>query len=274
MKIKRILFIALFLLLVGGISFFSWLWHLHGTLQEDLRTRKFLPPTQYYSAPTSWNLPFAASVLMMELRTRSYVEVPPNSPLLPGEYRQTSLSECPEWKADFQSGDSCLWVRAPNIPDPELEKRGVQKLWVRDNQVLAVQSAEGPETDLRLEPEILAQLIGAEALQQKLVALGQVPTFCLRAVLAAEDSRFLEHPGVSWLGMARALKVNLLGGKTRQGGSTITQQLVKNRFLNSERSFRRKWVEFWMSLLLEGLVSKDVILENYLNLIYMGQNGA
>jgi penicillin-binding protein 1B len=90
--------------------------------------------------------------------------------------------------------------------------------------------------------------------------------------LAIEDQNFLKHPGVSWRGFARAALNNLTGGP-RQGGSTITQQLVKNDILTPERTLERKAKELIMAIILEHKLSKDEILEKYLNIIYFGQNG-
>lgn len=91
--------------------------------------------------------------------------------------------------------------------------------------------------------------------------------------LPFQDSQFLDHSGVSYTGIARAIISNLFGHGIKQGGSTITQQMVKNYFLTSERTLKRKATEFAMSLLLEAHASKDEILETYLNIIYLGQNG-
>ncbi len=124
-----------------------------------------------------------------------------------------------------------------------------------------------------LEPVLIAQYLDGKPLMQRYRELGQIPTQCLNAVLAIEDPKFLEHSGVSVTGLARALLANLGGGKIKQGGSTITQQMVKNYFLTSEKTFKRKLKEIVMSVLLESHASKDEILETYLNIIYLGQNG-
>jgi penicillin-binding protein 1B len=103
--------------------------------------------------------------------------------------------------------------------------------------------------------------------------LGQTPPFCSNAVMAIEDASFLEHKGVNYKGIFRALIKNVTSGRRAQGGSTITQQLVKNYFLSNERTIKRKLQEFVMAYMLESRFTKDQILETYLNIIYMGQNG-
>ena len=102
------------------------------------------------------------------------------------------------------------------------------------------------------------------------VALADVPLDVQRAVLAAEDREFYNHGGFSPVGIGRAVYNNVTGGSL-QGGSTITQQYAKNAYLSSERSFTRKARELILSVKLEATVSKDEILEDYLNTIYFGR---
>lgn len=126
-----------------------------------------------------------------------------------------------------------------------------------------------------IEPELFAQYYGDKPVLRNVVtfASGEVPPLCLNALLAIEDAKFYEHSGISVTGLARALITNLRSGRRAQGGSTITQQLVKNYFLTDERTFKRKITEIAMAFLVEQHASKDDILETYINLIYMGQNG-
>ena len=124
---------------------------------------------------------------------------------------------------------------------------------------------------LELEPEELMLFFGPEREQRQLVSIDQVPRHVIHAVLAAEDSRFFEHRGLDPLGILRALYANLRSGDIRQGGSTITQQLAKNYFLTSERTLTRKVKEALMALIIEAMYEKNVILEIYLNEIYLGQ---
>jgi penicillin-binding protein 1B len=92
--------------------------------------------------------------------------------------------------------------------------------------------------------------------------------------LAAEDTRFFQHWGIDPRGILRALMTNLRHGQIRQGGSTITQQLAKNYFLTSDRSLKRKLQEAFLAVIMEMKFSKEVILEIYLNEIYLGQKGS
>ncbi|HEY6557475.1 MAG TPA: PBP1A family penicillin-binding protein [Polyangiaceae bacterium] len=106
--------------------------------------------------------------------------------------------------------------------------------------------------------------------RRTVIALGEVPDHAKLAFLAAEDAHFYEHEGLNYFGMLRALFANLRAGKTRQGGSTITQQVVKNVLLEPERTYRRKIRETILARRLEQYLSKDEIFALYLNHIYLG----
>lgn len=102
------------------------------------------------------------------------------------------------------------------------------------------------------------------------VRIEQVPPLLLQAVLAAEDDRFYEHPGVDYRGLLRASSQLLLTGEKKQGGSTITMQVARNFFLDSEKTYTRKLKEILLALKIEHELSKPEILELYLNKIYLG----
>ena len=102
------------------------------------------------------------------------------------------------------------------------------------------------------------------------VRIEQVPPLLLQAVLAAEDDRFYEHPGVDYRGLLRASSQLLLTGEKKQGGSTITMQVARNFFLSSEKTYVRKLIEILLALKIERELSKPEILELYLNKIYLG----
>lgn len=106
--------------------------------------------------------------------------------------------------------------------------------------------------------------------RRTVVKIDTLPAHVKLAVLAAEDANFYEHEGLNYLGIARAMLVNLRSGRTRQGGSTITQQVVKNLLLDSERTYSRKVREALLARRLEQELEKDEILELYLNHIYFG----
>ena len=102
------------------------------------------------------------------------------------------------------------------------------------------------------------------------VTLADLPTHMPDALIAIEDRRFRSHPGVDPVGLARAAWTNLTSGRLRQGGSTLTQQLAKNLFLTPDRTIKRKIQEALLAFWLESTLSKDQILEIYLNRVYLG----
>jgi len=114
-------------------------------------------------------------------------------------------------------------------------------------------------------------VMGKIGKNRKLVDLSQVSQPARKAVLAAEDRRFYSEPGISFTGIGRALYTNIAGGGVSQGGSTITQQYAKNAFLTQQRTYTRKVKEVFLALKISKTVSKDKVLEDYLNTIYFGR---
>lgn len=134
--------------------------------------------------------------------------------------------------------------------------------------------AKGRDLDLvRIEPLEIAGIYPEHMEDRELVRLIDVPRILGEALIVVEDRNFAHHYGVSLKGIARALITNIRAGAPVQGGSTLTQQLVKNFYLNHERSLKRKALEAIMSVLLELRYSKAEILETYINEIYLGQSG-
>ena len=107
--------------------------------------------------------------------------------------------------------------------------------------------------------------------RRMLVRVGELPDDLKHAILAAEDERFYQHPGIDTQGLVRAAYTNLIGGGRRQGASTITMQVARNFFLSSEKTLSRKLYEVLLALKIEHNLSKDEILELYINQIYLGQ---
>ncbi|MBD2838717.1 penicillin-binding protein 1B [Pseudomonas sp. JM0905a] len=125
----------------------------------------------------------------------------------------------------------------------------------------------------RLEPLLIGGLYPAHHEDRVLIKLDQVPAYLVETLVATEDREFFNHHGVSIKSIARAFWVNATAGELRQGGSTLTQQLVKNFYLTSERSISRKATEAMMAVLLELHYDKREILEAYLNEVFLGQDG-
>lgn len=126
---------------------------------------------------------------------------------------------------------------------------------------------------LRLEPVVIGGIYPAHNEDRLLVQLSDVPESLQAMLVAVEDDSFYDHFGISVRGIARALVVNVKQGGISQGASTLTQQLVKNYYLSSERTFSRKAQEALMAILLELHFTKADILQGYINEIYLGQDG-
>lgn len=124
-----------------------------------------------------------------------------------------------------------------------------------------------------LEPETLAESLTGDRAPRRPIRLAQLPERVWRPLLAIEDARFFEHPGVDYRGIARAILANILKGGVAQGGSTITQQLIKMRDLTPKRTLGRKVSEAVRALAIESEYDKKEILESYLNHVYYGHLG-
>lgn len=155
----------------------------------------------------------------------------------------------------------------------DLDKEQVIKLTINGNKIQNIQSTVPSESGIiRLEPVGIGGIYPDNNEDRIVTALSEIPQPLIDALIATEDRSFYEHKGISVRGIARAI-VNNFSGRSMQGGSTITQQLIKNFYLNSDRTLKRKVNEALMAVLLELHYSKDEILQAYLNEIYLGQNG-
>ena len=154
---------------------------------------------------------------------------------------------------------------------PEPARRLAVRL--QDNRVAEIRENGESLPIVRLEPQYIGGIFPAHNEDRQLVRLEDVPPALVAALIVTEDKAFFDHFGISLRGIARALVANLQAGGVVQGGSTLTQQLVKNFFLSSDRTLIRKGQEALMALLLELHYSKEEILQAYLNEVYLGQAG-
>lgn len=157
--------------------------------------------------------------------------------------------------------------------------QAAQKVRVRftGNRVNALEdlgSTAADPTLLRLDPLLIGSIHPAKAEDRILLQLAEAPPLLVAGLIMVEDQRFLRHHGISLKGIARAAWANLQAGRVVQGGSTITQQLVKNFYLNNRQSLSRKAKEALMALLLDAHYGKEAILEAYINEVYLGQDGS
>lgn len=125
-----------------------------------------------------------------------------------------------------------------------------------------------------LKPELLSNALNENREKRRFVPYKKIPPVLVNAILASEDRRFFSHSGIDPIRIIKALFVDIQEGGTSQGASTLTQQFVKNYFLTPERTWRRKFADAYMSILLEKRLSKTQIFELYCNEAYLGQIGS
>ena len=236
-------------------------------LDREIRTRfsnvRWILPAQVYAAPQELypglNLPLAE--LQQELTRLGYRPVATLEG--PGSYVVSAGS------FEIASRSFAFW-------DGEQPATRMQVRGSKDGIVSISDLGTGKEIDLtRLDPMLIGSIYPSRGGEDRvLVRLADSPPLLVQGLLAVEDRNFYSHSGISLRGIARAMLENLSSGKLRQGASTVTQQLIKNFFLTSERTIKRKLKEILMSVLLEAHYSKDEILEAYFNEIYMGQDGS
>ncbi|HEV7515312.1 MAG TPA: transglycosylase domain-containing protein, partial [Thermoanaerobaculia bacterium] len=201
--------------------------------------------------------------LLAELKDQGYREAPDDGPLAAGAFR----------RAGANGGTVALHLR--RFPTPSGRQGGfAAEVSFKAGQVTAIQVDGRPAQGLDLEPPLLASYYGPDGEERRPVLLKELPEEVIRPVLAAEDAAFYNHAGLSGPGMVRAAIADLRGRGVQQGGSTLTQQLVKNLYLSQKRSVGRKVKEAVLALLIETRHNKRAILEAYLNEIYWGKSGS
>lgn len=246
------------MLLTGLLAISTFALYLDFRVRDEFEGKRFALPARVYARPLELypGLRLDPAALRAELTQLGYRDG--LSADEPGRY---------EWQGD----ELTLVTRRFAFWD------GVQpaqqwRLALRRGRVERLADADGNDLKLvRLEPVQIGGIYPAHNEDRVLVKLDQVPKHLVEALVATEDRKFYSHVGIDPRGLARAL-VSTLSGKGVQGGSTVTQQLVKNFFLTRERTLTRKFTEVIMALLLELHYGKDEILETYLNEIYLGQD--
>lgn len=240
------------------LSFF--LLYLDITIREAFEGKRFSLPARVYARPLELypGVKLGESQFAAELKWLGYKDAP--DPREPGTFRRTLDG------FDLVSRPFDFWDA--NTPAMFL------RITFKDGAVATLEdSKSGSSVTLtRLEPPLIGGIYPGHNEDRALVRLDGAPQLLLDALIAIEDRKFYSHWGIDPRGIARAI-VATLRGRGVQGGSTITQQLVKNFFLTSERSLQRKFTEILMAVLLELHYDKSEILETYINEIYLGQDG-
>jgi penicillin-binding protein 1B len=266
------------LIITASIALVIWAGHLQQTIQDRLAGKRWAAPTEFYSAPERFlkGQSRITETLTSTLDRLEYKEILVDRPLKPGEFIKWNKDQCSQKIANFPAQTKECFALRPNPRADNPAPRVTQVVVIsNDNIVLDVYEGDPPQpvAVTELEPELFAQFYGGQPVLRKIISLSDVPPYLLNAILAIEDSQFLSHHGVSWTGILRAAVRNIIKGRVSEGGSTITQQLIKNYFLDSRRTFKRKITEILMALILESQFSKDDILETYINEVYLGQEG-
>jgi penicillin-binding protein 1B len=247
------------IVLVTGVAYLAWLDH---RITTEFEGHRWLLPARVYARPFSLYQGRALTPddLVKELRALGYKRV-------------ASLSG----HGQYIRGKASLtvYLRPFTYWDGPVQAMPLRVEFADGRISRMVNTASGIQLAMcRLEPRLIGKIYPKHNQDRILVRYRDVPHFLINALVAVEDRDFFRHPGIDLRGMARALLADIRSGGLHQGGSTLTQQLVKNFFLSRERTFTRKINEVLMALLLERRYSKREILSAYINEVYLGQSGA
>lgn len=246
--------------LLGIAVLVVWMFYLNAVVRDGFDGQRFTIPARVYSeaqdlyagAPVSAD---QIETLLDDLGYRRSSRV-----TQPGRYRRTGQTVEIHTRG-FQFWDGAEPARRLLL---DFSQGSLSRVSAPDGEAVLL---------ARLDPLFIGQIYPGVSEDRILVPLETVPPTLVAGLIAVEDRRFLEHHGISIAGIARALWANLTSGSIEQGGSTLTQQLVKNLYLSPDRTLWRKANEALMALLLEAHYSKEAILETYLNEVYIGQQG-
>jgi penicillin-binding protein 1B len=257
---RKILVVIFVVLATVAVAVAAWIMHLDRVVTQQFQGRHWSVPAHVYAAPLELyaGAPISADDLEEELRRVHYRRGDPAGG--PGLYSRVGNA------FDIQT-------RRVRFID---EQRDAQLVSIHADasSVTSMRQANGADLPVfRLDPPVIGSVFPIHGEDRLVVSPEEVPTLLRKGIKLIEDRRFDEHHGVDTLGVLRAVWVNLRAGRVVQGGSTLTQQLVKNYFLTDAQTFDRKATEAVMALRLEAHYSKDEILVAYLNEVFLGQDG-
>lgn len=248
------------LMVIGGLLLGGYMIYLDAIVQERFNGKRWTVPARVYARPLEL---YAGQKLqqqdfLLELRALGYRE---------GSNLERSGS------MQVKGSEVWLHTRGFRFYEGAEPQRSVRVAFAGGRVSRLTDMAGRAVPVVRLDPLLIGGIYPAHQEDRILIRLDETPSYLIQALTAVEDRDFFEHYGVSLRSIARAVWVNATSGKVRQGGSTLTQQLVKNFFLTNERSLSRKANEALMAILLELHYDKDEILEAYFNEVFLGQDG-
>lgn len=250
---------GLILCLIGSVPFAGWVWWLDQKVVSRFEGQKWQVPSEVYSAPIY--LKSGAPWRKADLE----------SLLMETGYRFGRNSQKVGWAARSQTKVS---ANLRSYVDYSGYHSSERRVFSFEDGKLQIQSLNGdPVAEASIEPQRIGFLYGGNTERRQILTYNDIPKPLIDILTTVEDRDFYSHWGISLTGIARAAWVNVVHGSRRQGGSTLTQQLVKNMFLSSERTYTRKLTEVVMSLLLEYHYSKQDIITAYMNEVYLAQVG-
>ncbi len=252
---------ALLVLIAAGLAGVLYAFHLDGAVRTKFEGKRWALPARVFARPLELYVgrPLSVEALTGELERLRYRRV--RSPDYVGSYSR-------------QGGRFLVHTRPFRFWDgPEPERR--LDIRIEDSRVAGLEDAAGgPDPALvRLDAALIASVYPTHNEDRVLIRGKDLPSLMVAALLAVEDRDFYRHWGVNPRAIIRAMWRNLQAGGVVEGGSTLTQQLVKNFYLTNERTLARKVNEAIMAVLLDLHYSKDEILEAYANEIFLGQDG-
>jgi penicillin-binding protein 1B len=246
---------------VLAVALALWVAHLDRVVKREFQGRHWSVPAHVYAAPLELYVgaPVGANDLEEELHRLQYR---PGDPLAgAGNYRR-------------QGNSFVLHTRRVRFSDEQRDPQLVA-ISADASSITGLKQADAKELPVfRLDPPVIGSVFPIHGEDRLVLSPADVPPLLRAGIKVIEDRRFDEHNGVDVRGVMRAMWANLRARRVVQGGSTLTQQLVKNYFLTDEQSFGRKATEAVMALRLEANFSKEEILVAYLNEVYLGQDGS
>ncbi|MET0499710.1 MAG: transglycosylase domain-containing protein, partial [Steroidobacteraceae bacterium] len=246
---------------IGVIALLAWLLHLDGIVTKQFEGRRWTLPAQVYAEPIDLyaGQTLGADTLEQELRRLGYQRV--DDPKQAGSYRRRGA------RIELVSRKFHFWDSVQESQRLNIETSG--------GAIASMSDAQGTEVPLfRLDPLLIGSIFPLHGEDRVVVAPDEVPDLLPAALKVVEDRKFDTHHGVDVIAILRAIVVNARAGQIEQGGSTLTQQLVKSYFLDNRRTIGRKIEEAFMALLLEIHFEKQDLMNAYINEIYLGQDGA